>query len=298
VSTETKARLGRGLNALLGEGGHGEHVSAEGVETTDKVLSIERIVPNPYQPRKNFDDDEIASLMESIKIHGVLQPLVVRQVENEYQLIAGERRLRAAKAAGLSVVPVRVMNFDDQQVWEASLVENIQRTDLNPLEKAHSFRKYLDTYQVNQEGLAQRLGVDRTTVTSIVNLLQLPADVQEMIRQGFITLGHAKLLKGLNDPIKQSAIAKEVMSKGLSVKALELMLKQQRAEAEAKAAQEAFKEETISMKTAHVIGIENELRSRLAVRFEIRVKDKDKGSIVIGFDNNDDFERVIEALRK
>lgn len=298
MTTDTKSRLGRGLNALLGEGAHGEHISAEEGTRNDQVLAVDQIVPNPYQPRKNFDDDEIGQLSESIKIHGVLQPLVVRQVGNEYQLIAGERRLRAAKLAGLTTVPVRVMTFDDQQIWEASLVENIQRTDLNPLEKAQSFRKYLDTYQVSQEVLAQRLGLDRSTVTSIVNLLLLPNDVQELIRQGQITLGHAKLLKGLNDPIKQSAIAKEVVAKGLSVKALELMLKQQRAEAEAKAAQEAFREETISMKTAHVISIENELRSRLAVRFEIRVKDKDKGQIVIGFENNDDFERIIEALRR
>src|SRR5919202_148454 len=181
---DAKPRLGRGLTSLLGEqdGGAGEAGSRA-------TLPVEQIQANPYQPRKAFDEDEIGHLSDSIKAHGVLQPLVVRPVGDRFQLIAGERRLRAAQAAGLRVVPVTVVNFDDQQVFEASLVENIQRSDLNPIEKAQGFKDYLDRYQVTQEQLAHRLGMDRTSVSNLVNLLHLPEEVQSAVRQNQITLG-------------------------------------------------------------------------------------------------------------
>ena len=161
---DAKPRLGRGLTSLLGNG----HEDAAGARAT---LSVEQIQTNPYQPRRAFDEDEIGHLSDSIKTHGVLQPLVVRPVGDQFQLIAGERRLRAAQVAGLREVPVTIVNFDDRQVFEASLVENIQRSDLNPIEKAQGFKDYLDRYHVTQEQLAQRLGMDRTSVSNLVNLL-------------------------------------------------------------------------------------------------------------------------------
>jgi ParB family chromosome partitioning protein len=261
-------------------------------------LPVEQIQTNPYQPRKAFDDDEIHHLSDSIKAHGVLQPLVVRPVGDQFQLIAGERRLRAAQAAGLREVPVTIVNFDDRQVFEASLVENIQRADLNAIEKAQGFKDYLDRYGVTQEQLAQRLGMDRTSVSNLVNLLHLPEEVQAAVRQNQISLGHAKILKGLPSPQRQVELCKEVVMKGLSVKALELIVKQQKAEAEAKEAEAALKDVHPSYKTAHVQSIETELRKRFAAKVEIKVKDKDRGQIVIGFDTNDEFERLVEALRK
>lgn len=286
---DTKPRLGRGLTSLLGDS------APDGSRAN---LRIEQIHANPYQPRKIFDEDEIGHLSESIKNHGVLQPLVVRAVGEEYQLIAGERRLRAAQIAGLNEVPVTVVNFNDQQVFEASLVENIQRTDLNPIEKAQGFKDYLDRYHVTQEQLANRLGMDRTSVSNLVNLLHLPEEVQTAVRQNQITLGHAKILKGLPNAQRQIELCKEVVMRGLSVKALELIVKQQKAEAEAKEAEKALKDVAPTHKTAHVQTIETELRQRFAARVEIKVKDKDRGAIVIAFDSNDEFERLVEALRR
>jgi len=153
-----KRRLGRGLDALLGSTGEGE------IRRTEQTqVAIEQIEQNPYQPRKAFDEEELVSLRESIRTHGLLQPLVVRHVGDHFQLVAGERRLRAAAAAGLTNVPVHVVDFNDQQILEAALVENIQRSDLNPIEKAQGFKDYLKRFNMTQEQLAGRLGLDRTT---------------------------------------------------------------------------------------------------------------------------------------
>src|SRR5579871_3456346 len=190
----TKPRLGRGLNALIGE------PAGSGLPT---ALAVGQIQTNPYQPRKQFDDDELIALSESIRNHGVLQPLVVRKAGDAYQLIAGERRLRAAQLAGLAEVPVHVVTFDDQQVFEAALVENIQRSDLNPIEKAQGFKEYLDKFGLTQEQFAARLGLDRSSISNLVGLLNLPGEVQEAVRLGQITLGHAKVLKGVTEPERQ-----------------------------------------------------------------------------------------------
>jgi ParB family chromosome partitioning protein len=287
----TKPRLGRGLNALIGDAGNGAPAGPVG------KLAVARIQFNPHQPRKRFDDDELDALAQSIRTHGVLQPLVVRAANDGFQLIAGERRLRAARAAGLSEVPVHVVNFDDQQVFEAALVENIQRSDLNPIEKAQGFKEYLDRFGLTQEQLGAKLGLDRTSVSNLLGLLNLPAEVQDAVRLGQISLGHAKVLKGVSERERQVALCKEAILKNYSVHALELIVKQQRIEAAAGAAAEAPAREPVE-KTAHVKGLEDELRQRLAVKVEIRVKAKDKGQIVIAFDSNDDFERILEALKK
>ncbi|MGH7173489.1 MAG: ParB/RepB/Spo0J family partition protein, partial [Gemmataceae bacterium] len=226
---EKKSRLGRGLDALLsGEGG--------GVATTGKQaqVPVEIIEQNPYQPRKTFDSDELAALCASIRTHGVLQPLVVRQVGERYQLVAGERRLRAAREAGLNSVPVNVVDFNDQQILEAALVENIQRSDLNPIEKAHGFKDYLTRYHMTHEQLAARLGLGRATITNLVALLELPAELQDAVRVGQLSTGHAKILKGITDPARQIAVSKEIIARGLSVHATEAYLKQFAAEQRAK----------------------------------------------------------------
>jgi ParB family chromosome partitioning protein len=295
----TKPRLGRGLSALLKDPSGANEQAAEAGRRLS--LPVERIEHNPYQPRKLFDEDEIAHLSESIRNHGVLQPLVVRQLGEQFQLIAGERRLRAAQKAGLAEVPVHVVDFNDQQVLEAALAENIQRSDLNPIEKAQGFKEYLDRFNVTQEQLAHRLGMDRTSVSNLVNLLNLPPEVQNAVRLEQLSLGHAKILKGLADPARQVALCKEVQMKGLSVKALELLVKQQKADSKPPEAElEAAPTELAPPveKTAHLQSLEDEIRRKLAVKFEIRVKGKDRGQIVIGFESNDDFERVIDSLRR
>jgi len=288
----TKPRLGRGLDALLSTNSNG-NMHHEGKSAAGRV-SVGEIQQNPYQPRKRFDDEEMQHLAASIREHGILQPLVVRQIGEQFQLIAGERRLRAAQAAGLGDVPVHIVEFNDQQVYEAALVENIQRSDLNPIEKAQGFKDYIERFGMSQEQLGAKLGMDRTTISNLVGLLNLPADVQDAVRLGQISLGHAKILKGLSSAEQQLAFCHETILRGYSVHALEQAVKASRSED----AEPTSSPRTVVEKTSHVSSVENELRQRLACRVEIKVKAKDKGQIVIAFDSNDDFERLIDTLRK
>jgi ParB family chromosome partitioning protein len=286
---EKKSRLGRGLDSLFS--GPASSSAAPG------QVSLDCIDQNPYQPRKSFDDDELATLQESIRNHGVLQPLVVRPVGDRFQLIAGERRFRAARAIGLETVPVRVLDFNDQQVLEAALVENIQRADLNPIEKAHGFKDYLDRFAMTHEQLAARLGLARTTITNLVGLLDLPLEVQDAVRVGQLTTGHAKVIKGVEDPARQVALCKEIIARGLSVQATDALAKQPATPAESSNGHSGNGKPPVE-KTAHVQGIENELRQKLATRVEIRLKGNDRGQLVINFETNDDFERLLEVLRR
>jgi ParB family chromosome partitioning protein len=291
---QTKPRLGRGLDALLGAVNGG---GVLGIGATVGRVRLDQIHHNPYQPRKRFDDDELKQLADSIRVHGVLQPLVVRQAGENYQLIAGERRLRAATLAGLPEVPVHVVGFDDQQVYEAALVENIQRSDLNPIEKAHGFKDYLERYGLTHEALGQKLGLDRSSISNLVGLLNLPDEVQTQVRLGQLSLGHAKVLKGVADPEKQIHLAREAIFKHLSVSALDVLCREAKAEVIEKKTGEKTPRPAVE-KTSHVQSLEDDLRQRLATRVEIRVKAKEKGQIVIGFDSNDEFERIMAALAK
>jgi ParB family chromosome partitioning protein len=283
-----KRRLGRGLDALLGHADNGETPPAPAADQ----VSIERIEHNPFQPRKDFDQDDLSSLGESIRNHGILQPLVVRPVGDRFQLVAGERRLRAAQAAGFTEVPVRVVDFSDQQTLEAALAENINRADLNPIEKAHGFKEYLDRFGTTQEQLAKRLGLDRTTISNLVNLLDLPPEVQEAVRLGQIQVGHAKAIKGLDDPKRQVSMCKEIIARGYNVRMAEALAKEEKTDSHAPSSR------THPKKTAHVHAIEDELRQRLSTRVEIRLRERHKGQIVLSFESNDDFERLLDILRR
>ncbi|MSR33037.1 MAG: ParB/RepB/Spo0J family partition protein [Gemmataceae bacterium] len=291
---DKKARLGRGLDALIGN-------STGGYTTTSlsSLVPIDQVETNPNQPRKSFHPDDLASLEESIRSHGILQPLLVRQMEGKFHLIAGERRLRAAKAAGLVVVPVHMVEFNDQEVMEAALVENIHRADLNPIEKALGFKDYLDKYQVTHEQLAKKLGLGRPTVSNLVALLELPPEVQEAVRVGQITTGHAKVLKGVEDKDRQAQLCKEIVTRGLSVHATELLARQAVPQAAAEVNYQAdLNPESNPHKTPHVQALEEEFIRKLGVKAEIKVTGKEKGRIVIPFHSNADFERICEILRK
>lgn len=294
MNMEKKSRLGRGLDALLGSGADASQGSRR------EEIPLNAIEKNPYQPRRNFDEDELTSLQDSIRNHGILQPVVVRQVNpDRYELIAGERRLRAAEAVGLTAIPVSVVNFNDQQSFEAALVENIQRSDLNPIEKAQGFKDYLARYQMTHEQLAQRLGMGRATITNLVSLLDLPQELQDSVRVGQLTLGHAKILKGVGDGDRQKSLAREIIARGLSVHATEAFLKQNAPEARTvKADDESDDSSSGVEKTAHVQGIEDELKQKLGLKVEIRLKAPDRGQITLRFESNDDFERAVEALRR
>ena len=295
-----KRRLARGLDALLGIAENG--AGAEHPPTDQAQVPVAQIEQNPFQPRKTFDQEELASLSASVRTHGILQPLVVRSVGDHFQLIAGERRLRAAQQVGLAKVPVRVVDFNDQQVLEAALVENIQRSDLNPIEKAQGFREHLDRFGLNHEQLAQRIGLARSTITNLINLLELAPEVQEGVRLGQITEAHAKLLKGVKGKDKQVTFYKQIVAMGLSVKATETLLREQKdtaGETNRSGGKGANgRSSSGEGKTAHVKSLETELQQKLATRVEIRVLGKDKGQIVIHFESNDDFERILERLQK
>jgi ParB family chromosome partitioning protein len=287
-----KTRLGRGLDKLIPILENGADAPAVALQLEQTQVPLDLIQHNPYQPRKTFDPDELASLTTSVRNHGILQPLVVRKVGEQYQLIAGERRLRAALEIGLPAVPVRVVDFNDQQVMEAALVENLQRSDLNPIEKAHGFKDYMDRFKLNYEELAQRLGLSRSSVSNLVHLLDLEPEVQEGLRTNQITEGHAKLLKGIKDRERQISIFRQIVAQGLTLKATEPLLRDVREEVQA----EETGPEPIA-KTKHIRSVEDELRQKLSMRVEIKLKAKDKGRIVICFESNDDFMRLLEVLR-
>lgn len=297
-----KRRLGRGLDALFGPGDNGSRDpvhprrgSADPADIPQLEVALDRIQPNPDQARKSFDEEELARLSESVKSHGILQPLVVRLLGDQYQLVAGERRLRAAHAAGLSAVPVRVVDFNDQQTLEAALIENIHRADLNPIEKAQGFQEYLDRFQMSHEQLAERLGLARPTITNLVGLLDLTPQVQDAVRLNQISLGHAKILKGVKDPERQIGLCNQIIAQGLSVHATEQLAREQKPEAGARRGGDSADP---PQKTRHVQAVEDELRQRFATRVEIRLKGKDKGQIVLDFETNDDFLRLLEFLRR
>jgi ParB family transcriptional regulator, chromosome partitioning protein len=291
-SAMEKKRLGRGLDALITGGA--------AAPDADQQVSLDKIEHNPYQPRKSFDADELASLSASVREVGILQPLVVRQVGERFQLIAGERRLRAAQQAGLAKVPVRVVDFNDQQVVEAALVENIQRADLNPIEKASSFKDYLDRFRLNHEQLAQRIGLARSTITNLVNLLELAPEVQEGIRLGQVSEAHAKLLKGIKGKDRQVALYKQIVALGLSVKATETLIREQKEGGgeTGRNGKDGHGQAAGEPKTAHVKSLENELRQKLATTVEIRQSGKDRGHFIIHFESNDDFQRILDVLQR
>ena len=229
-------RLGRGLEALLGRPlGAPADESQPKFDNIDQEpaapgaaglqhLNVHEIQSNPFQPRRDFDEAAITELAESITQHGLIQPLTVRRNGERYQLVAGERRLRAAIKAGWAQVPVQVRETDDRQMAELAIVENLQRKDLNPLEKAASFQQYLETYHCTQEELAGRLKIDRSTIANLIRLLELPEGVQHALRAGAITQGHARALLPLGEEREQMAFCRRIQDESLSVRATEEMV--------------------------------------------------------------------------
>lgn len=294
-----KKRLGRGLSALLGteEGGF-EPSSLEMVDLVDG--DVDQLDPNPFQPRRQFDPAEIASLADSLRQHGMLQPVIVRPFGERFQLIAGERRLRASIEAQLHEIPARVMELDDQRISELAMVENLQREDLNAMEKAAAFRNYLDTYGGTQEELASRLGVDRSTLTNLLRLLDLPGEIQEAVRNKKITQGHARALLGLDDPTAQIDACHRVISEHLSVRQTEALVSTGEptpARSRTIRKDPAHSDATPDTRAPHVIELEGHLRHRFGTPVLIKVKARERGQIVIDFNTQEEFERVMGMIR-
>lgn len=295
----SRRRLGRGLNALLGTASFADDPAAG--EHDQSQIHLDLIERNPFQPRTEFDGDALNELVDSIRQHGVLQPLLVRPVGEGYQLIAGERRLIAAKRAGLEAVPCRVLELTDQQVFEVSLEENLKRQDLNVLEKATAFQDYLSRFHSPIEELARRLSLDRSTVSNMLRLLDLCDRVKSDLRGGKLTAGHARALLSLPEP-EQISLADKIIAESWSVRKTEDAV---RALQPAKptipfpgadpAADKAAKKEAL---TNHLRSLQEQLQNWLGAKVEIKLKGKEAGRILIEFANNDEFERLLGQLRK
>jgi len=294
-----RRRLGRGLEALLrrDEGGY----EPSSLEMADLLhIPVDQIDPNPYQPRRQFDPADIAALADSLRQHGMLQPVLVRPVGERYQLIAGERRLRASVEAQLDEIPARVMELDDQRVYEFAMVENLQREDLNAMEKASAFRDYLQRYGGTQEELAGRLGIDRSTVSNLIRLLELPTQVQEAVITDQISQGHARALLPLADSDQQVAACRLVIDQHLSVRQTEaLVATGEPTPARTRVRTDPGQAESTPAggKAPHVLELEQHLQQRFGTPVLIRVKGRERGQIVIEFNSQEEFDRVTGLIR-
>ncbi len=275
-----KGGLGMGLGALLNDNAS----EVQGKST----LRISEIEPNRLQPRKDFDEEAIASLADSIKDHGLLQPIVVRPYGRAYQIVAGERRWRAARVAGLGEVPVVIKEFSDSEAMQIALIENLQRENLNPVEEALGYRELSEKYDMTQESIAEMTGRSRSAVTNAIRILGLPDEVLEMIRNGQVSTGHAKVLLALDDEKTIKELAAQVADGVLTVRSLENAVKSLKSEKKGK---------TPPKKTdTYFREMELSLKERLGRKVLIKNKSNDKGTLVLEFYNKDDLREIADRL--
>jgi ParB family chromosome partitioning protein len=256
-------------------------------------LDVHEIDENPFQPRREFGTSEIASLAESLKEHDMLQPVLVRRHGDRWQLISGERRLRAAIQAGWKRVPARVRDADDRLVAELAIVENLQRKDLNPIEKALSFQRYLREHNCRQEDLGQRLKIDRSTIANLLRLLELPDMVQDALRSGTISAGHARALLPLGEEREQIDFCNRIRREGLSVRDTERYVQERLRREEKGGGAARGKPRTVSQQVA---SLEQEMRSAMGTKVEIRQSSGGKGKFIIHFRSHEEFDRIRSLL--
>lgn len=257
-------------------------------------VSVRQIDSNPSQPRVEFDEAEMQSLAESLKEHGLLQPLVVRRAGDRYQLVAGERRLRAAIQAGWVDVPVTVVEANDRQMAELAIVENLQRKDLNALEKAASFQKYIEQYGCTQEELAGRLKLDRSTVANLIRLLELPETVQDAIRRGKITQGHARALLPLGDEREQIEFCQRIQREGMNVRQTESLVQQTIDAVDREPTTDAplRPANPARAKNEHIAALEQQFRTALGMKVKIAHNVRGRGKLVVHFRDHEEFEQL------
>jgi len=275
--------LGKGLDALIPSGGeHGELV----------YIELEKIQPSPSQPREDFDPKALKELADSIKSQGILQPLLVRKLpdDDSYQLIAGERRFRAAKLAGLKKVPALIKEVDEQQALALSLIENLQRKDLNPIEEAKAFKKLIEDFKLTQEELAELLGKDRSTIANTMRLLKLPREIQAEIEKGRLSAGHARALLSLDSSAKIKMLFQKIIKQGLSVRQAEALAQKLLSEKKKKP-----KKLQVEIFTRE---IEQKLATLLGAKVRVLARSKGSGKIEIHFKNPDELERIIGFICK
>jgi ParB family chromosome partitioning protein len=296
TSFQRKTGLGKGLSALLDDNDsvHPPKNGNDSLEQTAQIGSISEvnindIETNPYQPRTEFDQVALNELSESIKVQGLIQPITVRKNGNKYQLISGERRLRASKLAGLTQIPAYIRTADNQQMLEMALIENIQRENLNAIEVALSFQMMIEECSLKPEQLGERVGKNRTTVSNYLRLLKLPPVIQASIRDGKISMGHARALISVEEEAKQLFLHQEIIDKGLSVRKVEELVR-------------SIHHVQVKPK-ANPVGVsfeyqklQKDLASKFATKVKLKVNDNGKGAIEIPFVSNDDLNRILELL--
>jgi len=282
-----KKGLGKGLDALFS--------SVEAVKENKEILEkeiqeikINDIEPNSEQPRKFFNDEKINTLAESIKQHGIIQPIVVKNEGNIYKIIAGERRWRAARIAGLKTIPVIVKNISSRQVMEIALIENIQREDLNPIEEAEAYDKLLKEYNLTQEKLSEVIGKSRSAIANTIRLLILTEKVKNMLIEGAISSGHARTLITITDKEKQETIAEEIVNKGLNVRETEKLIKKINISRQKNIQKE---------KDVNILEIENKLKDLFGTKVEIQ-NNKNNGKILIEYYSKEELDRIMELIEK
>lgn len=275
-----KHGLGKGLGALIRE-------NEQDIEGSITELKITELEANQNQPRRNFDDQGLQELAESIRQHGVVQPIIVRKLDNSYQIVAGERRWRAARLAGLKTVPIVVKDYSNIEVMEIALIENLQRQDLNAIEEAIAYKSLIEEHEMTQEEISEKIGRSRPAIANTLRLLNLPEEIKEFVVQGKLSAGHARAILSVQDKKKQIEIALKVIEQQLNVRDIEKLVMQ-------KEKKEPSKE---SKKSVEIIELEERLKKALATKVNI-VHKKSRGKIEIEYYNNDDLERILELLEK
>jgi ParB family chromosome partitioning protein len=286
-----KSALGKGLSALISARPPASRLEAEPGDIVQQA-SLASIVPSPLQPRKDFARDSLNELVESIRQHGIIQPLVVREVGGRHELIAGERRWRAAQEAGLAEVPVITRVATDLEVLELSLIENLQRADLNPIEEAQAYARLAGEFGLRQEDIAQKVGRSRAAVANSMRLLDLHQQVQTWLTQGLLSVGHAKVLLGLKEPGEQLLVAETILRRSATVRATERLVARQLGHTRPRRKRQAL---TTSVTSATMDDLQNRLQEHLGTRVTLHHGEK-RGRIEIEYYGNDDLQRVLGAL--
>lgn len=297
MAVKPKRGLGKGLDAMIPVQENAISPSVEIAEDkpeekkAETIVKITQVEPNREQPRKNFDEDALQELADSIKQFGLLQPILVQDRKTYYEIIAGERRWRAAKLAGLKEVPVIIRDYSEQEIVEISLIENIQREDLNPIEEAQAYKRLLTEFNLKQDEVAERVSKSRTAVTNSMRLLKLCDEVQQMIIDDMLSTGHARALITIEDPEQQYTIAQKIFDEKLSVRDVEKLVKNLNKP-------EKPKKEIIEDKSLEIIyqDVAEKLKQSLGTKVEVSSKGNGSGKIEIEFYNHDDLERIIELL--
>lgn len=294
MSKPRKDRLGRGLGALLGD-------YMEDEEATGEVrrVPLEAITPNPLQPRRDFDDEELQELASSIQENGLLQPLVVRPAstgDRRFELVAGERRLRAVRTLGWDDAPVLVREVDDETLLVLALVENLQREALNPLEEAEGYRRLSEQFKMTQAEIARAVGKSRSTVANLLRLLGLPPSIRRLLREGALSMGHARALLSVDDTVQASELARKAAEEGWSVREVERRAAKAQARSEGSGEHSPRSRSRGDTRDPLVRALEEALRETLATRVKIRGVDRGKGVIEVPFHGTEDFERIFALI--